>query len=134
MRNIILLLLCLSTFAAWCQNDEEKTAALREIDSIYSKRKTNMIVGWSMIGAGVVMVVSSFAINMSSGFLDNDPSNNSKGVWLGYLGGVTALGSVPFFIAANKHKKAARLELRKQEMVIGDKNIRYNSVCLVIEF
>lgn len=68
------------------------------------KSKSQKTIVWVMVGSGVAMIGGGFAINLSSGW---GAGNTNKGLWLCYVGGATALGSIPFFISASKNKHRA---------------------------
>lgn len=80
----------------------------------------NVIVSWSMVGAGIGMALAGYGSNMRGGIIDSDTTNNDKGIWLVYVGAATTLASVPFFIGANKNKRKARLELKKEMVLINN--------------
>ena len=72
---------------------------------------------------------------MSGGILDNDSTNNDKGIWLSYLGGATTIASIPFFISAGKNKRKAKLFLKNSISSLKSpdiKNINYTGISLEI--
>ncbi|MBO3115607.1 hypothetical protein J4050_02550 [Winogradskyella sp. DF17] len=75
------------------------------------KKKVNNTAGWIVLGAGAAMVIGGYGWNMSGGYLDNDTTNNNRGIWLLYLGGAVSLVSIPLFIGAGSHKKKAKIYL-----------------------
>jgi hypothetical protein len=98
-----------------------------------SKKKANNTAGWITFGGGVAMIVAGLGINTSGGIIDNDSTNNSKGLWLSYLGGVTTLVSVPLFIAGGSHNKKAKIQL--QNGAVGfDSQFKYSGLSVVFSF
>ena len=96
---------------------EEKNQSAQELyDFHISKKKANKTVAWITLGGGVAMIVGGIGIN---GF-DGDTTNNSKGLWLSYLGAATTLVSIPLFIASGKHNKKAKIQL--QNGAVGFEN------------
>lgn len=113
---------------------EEKNQSPQELyDFHISKKKANKTAGWITFGGGIAMIIGGFGINTSGGILDGDTTNNSKGLWLSYLGGATTLASIPLFISAGKHKKKANIQL--QNGALGFKNeVNFTGVSLVVSF
>lgn len=98
-----------------------------------SKKKANKTAAWITLGGGVAMIVGGLGINMSGGIVDNDSTNNNKGLWLSYLGGAATLVSIPLFISAGKYNKKAKIQL--QNGAIGfNKKINYSAVSLTFSF
>lgn len=113
-------------------NTEDKTPQQR-YDFHRSKKKANNTAAWITLGGGVAMIFGGIGINLSGGILDDDTTNNSKGLWLSYLGAATTLTSIPLFISAGKHKKKAKIQL--QNGVVGFNNeIKYSGVSIVFSF
>ena len=93
--------------------EEEKEQSNQELYNFHiSKKKTNNTAAWITFGGGLAMIIGGIGINTSGGIIDNDSTNNSKGLWLSYLGGATTLVSIPLFISAGKHKKKAKVQLQ----------------------
>lgn len=114
--------------------EDEKNQSPQELyDFHISKRKANNTAGWITFGGGIAMIVGGFGINTGGGIIDNDSTNNNKGLWLSYLGGATTLASIPLFISAGKHKKKANIQL--QNGALGFKNeVNFTGVSLVVSF
>ena len=83
------------------------------------------------------MTIAGIGINLSGGILDNDSTNNDKGLWLSYLGAATTIASVPFFIAAGKNKRKAWLSLKGESITFSNlsyKKSKHLSLALTIDF
>jgi hypothetical protein len=83
------------------------------------------------------MTVAGIGSNLSGGILDNDSTNNDKGLWLSYLGAATTIASIPFFISAGKNKRKAKMFLKNSVSTIilpKSRNSNYLSVSLTIPF
>ena len=59
---------------------EENQSSQELYDFHISKRKANNTAAWIVIGGGVAMFVGGISINLKDGFLDNDTTNNNKGL------------------------------------------------------
>ena len=106
---------------------EEKNQSPQELyDFHISKKKANNTAAWIALGGGVAMIVGGLGINMSGGIVDGNSTNNSKGLWLSYLGGATTLISIPLFISAGKHRKKAKIQF--QNGAVGFNAINYTGV------
>ncbi|WP_104734573.1 hypothetical protein [Hanstruepera ponticola] len=112
---------------------EDKNQSPQELyDFHISKKKTNSTAAWITLGGGVAMIVGGLGINMSGGIVDGDSTNNSKGLWLSYLGGATTLVSIPLFISAGKHKKKAKIQL--QNGAVSFNAVNYTGVSVLLSF
>jgi hypothetical protein len=110
---------------------------IQSYDIYMNKQKTNNKVAWACLGSGIAMTITGIGINVGGGIIDGDPTNNTKGLWLSYLGGATTLTSIPFFISAGKNKRKARMSLKNESVTISKttiSNLNYTSVSLVIPF
>ena len=113
---------------------EEKNQSAQELYNFHiSKKKTNKTAAWVTLGGGVAMIVGGIGINLSGGVLDDDTTNNNKGIWLSYLGGATTLVSIPLFIAGGKHKKKAKIKLENGAIGFNEKFI-YSGVSVAFSF
>ncbi|MBC3846897.1 hypothetical protein H8K90_10945 [Winogradskyella echinorum] len=97
------------------------------------KKKANNTSAWIVLSGGVAMIVGGYGINMSGGIIDNDSTNNKKGLWLSYLGGAVTLVSVPLFIASGKHNKKAKIQLENGAVGLGNK-FSFSGVSFVFSF
>ena len=113
---------------------EEKNQSPQELyDFHISKKKANNIAAWIALGGGVAMIIGGLGINMSGGIIDNDSTNNNKGLWLSYLGGAATVVSIPLFISAGKHKRKAKIQLQNGAIGFNQK-INYSTVSLTFSF
>ncbi|WP_067147688.1 hypothetical protein [Pseudotamlana agarivorans] len=131
---LLILYLSFSNHALGQALTEAQNQSAQELyDFHIKKKKTNNTVAWIVLGSGVAMIVGGYGINMSGGIIDNDSTNNNKGLWLSYLGGAVTVASIPLFISAGKHKRKAKIQL--QNGAIGfDHNINYSAVSLTYSF
>jgi len=134
--RLIILIFCLGFFnnALGQELTEELNKTPQELyDFHISKKKANNTAGWITLGGGIAMIVGGIGINLSGGLLDEDTTNNNKGLWLSYLGGATTLSSIPLFIAGGKHKKNAQIQL--QNGAVGfDNKFNYSGISVVYSF
>lgn len=133
----LVIILCISLFYAPILQGQEIDNSFNKTpqemhDMFMKKHKTNKLVGWIMVGSGVVMIVSGLGINLSEGWGEG---NQNKGLGLSYLGGAITLTSIPFFISAGSNKRKARLALKGGTVGIGmfDKT-NHLSVSITIPF
>ncbi|WP_320814145.1 hypothetical protein [Flavobacterium sp.] len=113
---------------------DEKNQTPQELyDFHISKKKSNNTSAWITLGGGVAMIIGGIGINLSGGIIDNDTTNNNKGLWLSYLGGATTLVSIPLFVSAGKHKKKAKIQL-KNGAVGFENEINYLGVAIAFSF
>ncbi len=90
--------------------DESINPSQNELHGLYMKKsRMNKIVGWSLAGAGISMIIGGFATNVSAGWGEG---NKNNGLWLSYLGGATTVISIPVLISAASNKRKARLSLK----------------------
>lgn len=132
--KIIALIFCLgflNNVLGQVITQDENQSPQELYDFHMSKKKANNTAAWITFGSGVAMIVGGLGINMSGGIVDNDATNNNKGLWLSYLGGATTLVSIPLFISAGKHKKKAKFQL--QNGAVGINNVKYTGISVVID-
>lgn len=136
MKTIIIVLICclgfLNNALAQAVTQEKNQSPQELYDFHISKKKANNLAAWITFGGGVAMIVGGFGINLSGGIIDNDSTNNDKGLWLSYLGGATTLASIPLFISAGKHKKKAKFQL--QNGAVGFNNTNYTGISIAFSF
>ena len=99
MKRITLCLLAIMLFTK--SFSQEKGPALTK-EYYMQKSKNQKITAWVLLGTGIGMTLGGMAINYSS-----TDGGEDQGLWLSYLGGATALTSIPFFISAGKNKRKA---------------------------
>ncbi len=114
--------------------DEENSSPQELYDFHIQKKKANNLAGWLTLTGGVAMIVGGLGINLSGGIVDNDSTNNNKGLWLSYLGGATTVASIPLFIASGKHKSKAKIQLENGAVGYTSNPYNYSAVSLVISF
>ena len=103
MKTLLLFVaLTALTVCSFSQVSDKTVKPMLKADYL-KKSKNQKIAGFTMIGAGIVMIGGGILINLSTGW---GKGNSHNGLWLSYLGGATTLASIPFFIASshNKHK------------------------------
>ncbi|MEO8117645.1 MAG: hypothetical protein ABI653_08330 [Bacteroidota bacterium] len=111
MKKIVFVIVLFAFIAkANCQTTEKPVLTKEDY---LKKAKTEKIVAWITLGAGVGMIAGGFAIaggpvgGIGEGGLGAHSHNTNKGVGLCYAGGAVALVSIPIFIWAHKDKKRA---------------------------
>ena len=82
------------------------------------KHKTNQIIGWSCLGAGIGL--TAVGVVTIQYHLD-------KGIFPFFIGIATAFLSIHFFNAARRNKTKARLALKSENVSFGNKILnRFN--------
>ena len=137
MKRIFLLLslgLLLMPLVNGQKPDESISKSPEELHDLFmKKRKVNNIVGWTMVGAGISMILGGFATNVSTGWGEG---NQDNGLWLSYLGGATTIVSIPLFISAAGNKRKAKFALKGETFTIRNKLSGKNyfpSMALIIQ-
>ena len=97
------------------------------------KRNKNRTGAWIALGGGIGLVALGLANNFDKTFCfgDCDDVNPNEGIWPAYVGAASVAASIPLFIAARKHNKAAKLELRGQPVVF--RSYRQTAVGLAVK-
>ena len=141
MKQIFLSALVFFCFLQSAQSqiiEPTENSSPQEFHDFYTaKRKANKTAAWIAFGSGIAMTIGGIGINLDGGIIDDDTTNNSKGLWLSYLGGATTIASIPLFIAAGKYKRKAKLSLKGESAGIGTFNSnphQHLSVALSINF
>jgi hypothetical protein len=113
----LILLLAMATTAFSQQKEPSPTLTKQEYLKKSKKQKT---IAWILAGGGVGMAVIAYAsynIGDVANIIEGDNSSiNTKGAIL-IIGGVTALSSIPFFIASGKTKRKGMSLSFKNETV-----------------
>ena len=122
MRHIILIL-TLSFFIneSFCQKVKKPFKFTKE--QYLKKRKTNNIIGYTYLGTGAVLF--STGIILSDREAKKYPNRTLKfdGIVEMFLGVVSGLVSVPFFLVANQYKyKAFKLSMSNENASILRQN------------
>lgn len=114
--------------------DDSLSASPEELhDMFMKKRKVNNIVGWTMVGTGITMILGGFATNVSTGWGEG---NQDNGLWLSYLGGASTIVSIPLFISAAGNKRKAKFALKGETFSTRNKLPEQNcfpSMALIIQ-
>ena len=86
------------------------------------KRNKNRTGAWIALGGGAGLVVLGIANNFDQTFCfgDCEGVNPNDGLWPAYIGAASMVASIPLFIAARKHNKAAQIELKAKPVVFKD--------------
>lgn len=134
--RLIILIFCLGFFnnslgQVLTEGNDESPQEL--YDFHISKKKANNIAAWITLSGGIAMILGGVVINSNetlSNIFSDDKTNNNKGLWLTYLGGATTLSSIPLFIAKEKHKEKAKIQL--QNGAVGFNNINYTGISIAI--
>ena len=118
---VCLLLIFGKTFS------QETTSPVISKDHYLQKSRNQKTTAWILLGAGIGMAIGGIVINLDQPIYGGSSKDNDKGLWLSYLGGATALTSIPFFISAHKNKKrAAAVTINNQHIPFPQQN----SLCI----
>ena len=113
-------------------------------DDYVKKNKNQKITAWILLGAGFAMTATGLSISANEisnellTIVGGPPTNHpNKGLWLVYLGNVTSLTSILFFISAHRNnQRAASIALTNQTILWYQKNsvgfVRQPSVTISI--
>lgn len=105
----------------WSQ--ERKIDSSNVVQSTYDyhieKRNKNRTGAWVALGGGAGLVILGLANNFDQTFCfgDCEGVNPNDGLWPAYIGAASMVASIPLFVAARKHDKAAQIELRAKPVV-----------------
>ncbi|WP_242155954.1 hypothetical protein [Aestuariivivens sediminis] len=137
MKHVILSFVVFFSFALTVQSqvleDKTKQSPQEVYDYHFSKMRSNKTAAWITLGGGVAMVVGGIVWNSSAFTIGPDSEDVTDGLWLSYLGGATALASIPLFIAAGKHKKKAEIQLKNGAVGLI-KKIKYSGISFSVNF
>jgi hypothetical protein len=148
MKNIFILSFLALLILQSVKGQKNDTSGISSPQALHDmfmhKRAANNTVGWLMLGSGVGLAIAGIAINLDSGFNIDlsggnaaaSTDNNSKGLWLSYLGGAMTLASIPFFISAHDNKIKAKLALKGESVSTGHispENVNFAAIALVIK-
>ena len=120
----------------------------QELFDFYTlKQKKNKTTAWILLGSGVVITMAGLVVNSAENSADEavtaltlgliDVEAGHGGDWMIYVGSVTTIASIPFFISAGKNKKKATLSLNNTVSSIKSpkfSNKNYTTVSLAIQF
>ncbi|WP_242086476.1 hypothetical protein [Aestuariivivens sediminis] len=137
MKKLFLFFVLLFSFIVKVQSqvleDNTNVSSQNQYDYHIGKMRANKTAAWITLGGGVAMVVGGIVWNSSSFTIGPDSEDVTDGLWLSYLGGATALASIPLFIAAGKHKKKAEIQLKNGAAGL-DKKFKYSGISVSINF
>ena len=103
MKKITFFILLLAfTASAFCQQTDTNTPLTRE--DYMKKSKNQKTTAWILAGGGAALIVTGAVM---SGKEENSFSDASTETVLIGAGVLSAIGSIPFFIASAKNKKRA---------------------------
>jgi hypothetical protein len=125
MKKIVICAMLLIIAAPVFSQLTNSTPILTKQDYL-KKSKTQKAFAWILAGSGVVLTVVGVAtLNLND--LGNSLGGNNSGVnsssTLFVIGGITALSSIPLFIAGHRNKKKAMsLSFKNEKMQQLNKN------------
>jgi len=112
MKKTIAITLLLIVSASSFSQQNNPSPALTKQDYL-KKSKSQKTVAWILLGGGVVMTSTAFAVGMNKIVNDlgcllcPDQPKSADGEVLFYTGLAAMAGSIPFFISSSKNKKRA---------------------------
>ena len=140
---ILSLLLAFAT-ASFSQQVSSKNQLTRE--DYLKKSKNKKKVGWIMLGGGATLVAIAFIIpkgdyeglQACANILCETYKNDEIKAVFGLAGGLTMLGSIPFFLASGKNKRranavSASFKTEKASIVRGNSLIKMQYPALSIK-
>src|ERR1700741_2560430 len=101
-KNIIYLLLLALPATSFCQKTNDTVPVVKTDYLIKSKNQKT--AAWVLLGGGTALIGVGFLIGDSKNATFDDAGT---GVVLGGIGFLSAVGSIPLFIASGKNKKKA---------------------------
>ena len=115
--------------------ERTKVASTQQPTNKYiEKYKTYKTIGWVFLGSGIGLIAGSgivVATWAKQGY--NGTSPVTAEALLLIVGPAAALSSIPFFILAKNNKKKARLSLKEEAVMLGNKlQFRSNYTALAL--
>jgi len=101
-KNIIYFLLLALPAAGFCQKTNDSVPVIKT--DYLVKSKNQKTAAWVLLGGGVALIGAGFLIGDSKNATFDDAGT---GVVLGGIGFLSAVGSIPLFIASGKNKRKA---------------------------
>lgn len=107
-------------------------------DRLLQKSRNKKAVAWVLFGAGAGLGIAGLAVGESAiGHLWSDPldrtaSRTTTGGALILAGGVSMLGSIPFFISSAKNKRRALLSVDNGSVIPGPMLHRQNLIAVAL--
>jgi hypothetical protein len=133
-QNLIILatVFLVSVQVAPAQKRDTTTlsSSTKGYDFYMQRHKTFNTIGWVLLAPGAVMAVAGVATTSSNNFFS---TASSTGLFLGGLGSVMMLGSIPCFIISGNNARKAALEL-KTSNIPGPGGFNYAAISLKISF
>ena len=103
MKKIMIYFLLLSLPAAsFCQQTNDSVPLIKT--DYLQKSKNQKTAAWVLLGGGAVLIGTGFLIGDSKNSTFDDAAT---GAILGGIGVLSAIGSIPLFIASGKNKRKA---------------------------
>lgn len=103
MKKIMIYFLLLAMPAAsFCQKTNDSVPAVKT--DYLTKSKNQKSAAWVLLGGGTALIGAGFLIGDSKNSTFDDAAT---GAILGGIGVLSAIGSIPLFIASGKNKRKA---------------------------
>ncbi|MFI5162634.1 MAG: hypothetical protein ACHQHN_15250 [Sphingobacteriales bacterium] len=121
-RLFITLVLFLFSMQLACAQkmDTSSVVSAQDINHNYIvKYKKDKAVALMLLVPGSTMVTIGGVINSRHGNVFTGGANSTRGTTFGLIGGVMAITSIPFFIAAGKNRKIACLSVKSEKVTMG---------------
>ena len=99
---MIYLLVLVLPVTSFCQKTNDSIPVLKT--DYLQKSKNQKTAGWVLVGGGTALIVTGFIVGNSENSTFDDAAT---GATLAGIGVLSALGSIPLFIASGKNKKKA---------------------------
>jgi len=101
-KNILYFLLLALPAASFCQKTNDSIPVVQT--DYLVKSKNQKTAAWVLLGGGVALIGAGFLIGDSKNSTFDDAAT---GAVLGGIGFLSAIGSIPLFIASGKNKRKA---------------------------
>ena len=101
-KNILYFLLLVLPAASFCQKTNDSVPVVQT--DYLVKSKNQKTAAWVLLGGGVALISAGFLIGDSKNSTFDDAAT---GAVLGGIGFLSAIGSIPLFIASAKNKRKA---------------------------
>ncbi|TMI96312.1 MAG: hypothetical protein E6H08_04635 [Bacteroidetes bacterium] len=101
-KNIFYFLLLAIPAASFCQQTNDTVPSIKT--DYLVKSKNQKTAAWILLGGGAALIGTGFLIGDSKNSTFDDAVN---GAFLGAIGTLSTIGSIPLFIASGKNKRRA---------------------------
>jgi hypothetical protein len=101
-KSILYFLLLALPAASFCQKTNDTIPAVKT--DYLVKSKSQKTAAWILLGGGAILIGTGFLIGDSKNSTFDDAVN---GAFLGAIGTLSTIGSIPLFIASGKNKRRA---------------------------